>query len=686
MVTSLLFAAQIVCGGLVTNIVYDVPMRAPVYFGGECRTEGANAKDCCVFADIYYADGSALWAQTATFTQGTHGWEKSSDVVLPKKPVKTIKLYAFLRDGKGKAEFRNVFLERRTPPQGTALIARRYDDRPTSGGDILCECIWNGKKKVYRETAARESSGNRLPSPAKTVVWTADSMARVTPLSFPSADAARSATVELARNESESFQIVVTAGAEVTLNDVTFDISSLKDATGRTFAGTVTWERVAYLSRRPGIKSHPFAAPRHERWIPEPLLPSAPFAVRGGSSRAAWVTVRADAAAAPGDYVGEIRVVSGARLLAAVPVKVTVWSFALPARFGLATSFAYMDGFTKPLYPEDWNGRRREAHDLLLDHRLNPDDITRTDAVRTEDVAHMKSRGANAWNLMQISPPKGPKDKWLCRPALEDVFRPGFYASFTNRLAPCVAELRARGLMDGAYVYGFDECKKEYYSGMMELYGRLKHDFPDLPVLTTARMFNEVCEGKRKVSPEILSADWFCGSLNAYRPEAAETFRQHGRKVWWYTCVSPDYPYLNFANIEYPPIEGRLLLGCATWLFRADGFLFWHVNCWRAGKGLIDEAAGEFLHGWDISDTRSCPGDGVLLYPGRKHILPGIRLANIRDGEEDWELMSIAAYHVGRKAVDEIVETVCRSPKDFQRSPEALRKMRRRLAEMAEGR
>ena len=369
-----------------------------------------------------------------------------------------------------------------------------------------------------------------------------------------------------------------------------------------------------------------------------------------------------------------------------MPVKVTVWGFALPARFGLATSFAYMDGFTKPLYPADWNGRRREAHDLLLDHRLNPDDITRTDAVRVEDVAHMKARGANAWNLMQISPPKGPTDKWLCRPAPGDVFRPGFYASFTNRLAPCVAELRARGLMDGAYVYGFDECDKEYYGGMMELYGRLKRDFPDLPILTTARMFNEVCAGKRKATPEILSADWFCGSLHGYRPETAEIFRQLGRKAWWYTCVSPDYPYLNFANIEYPPIEGRLLLGCATWLCRADGFLFWHVNYWRAGKGLIDETAGEFLHGWDIFDTRNCPGDGVLLYPGKRHILPGIRLANLRDGEEDWELMSLAARRAGRKAVEEAVKTVCRSPKDFLRSPEALRTMRRRLAAMAEAR
>ena len=685
MLACVFLVAQIVCGGLVTNVVYDLPTREPIWFGGESRAADVNAKDYCVFADVYYEGGGALWARMAAFSQGSHCWERSANVCVPKKPVKRIALYAFVRDGTGRADFRHVFLWRCNPPKGERLLSRRYDDGPMSGGDVVCEYVWNGKGAVCRETKVPAAAGRRRPvAVGAALVWTADSMARVTPLTFPSDAVARRAAIELARNERESFQVVVTAGEDAGLDGVALEISPLKDSSGRVLRGGVKWERVACIPRRPGAKGHPFAAPREERWIPEPLLPAAPFSVRGGSSRAAWVTVSAAADAAGGEYAGEIRVVAGSRLLATVPVKATVWGFALPERFGLRTSFSYMDGFARPLYHETWNARRREAHDILLDHRLNPDDISRTDAVLPDDVAHMKSRGASAWNLMQIAPPKGRGAKWLCRPEPGDVFRLGFYESFTNRLAPCVAELRRRGLMDGAYVYGFDECKKEYYAGMRELYAKLKRDFPDLPVLTTARMFNDVCEGRRKMSAEILSADWYCGSLHLYRPGVADEFRKAGRSALWYTCVSPDYPYLNFANVEYPQIEGRLLLGCATWLCRSDGFLFWHVNYWRGGKkSMLDERqADPLFENYDVSDVRNCPGDGVLLYPGKNGILPGVRLANIRDGEEDWELLALAERSAGRAAVEKAVREVVRSPKDFSRSPECLRTLRRRLAGM----
>ena len=61
-------SAKTICGGLVREFKYDAPNRAPVHFGGWSRAEGAEGHDYCVFADVFYADGSALWAQKADFT------------------------------------------------------------------------------------------------------------------------------------------------------------------------------------------------------------------------------------------------------------------------------------------------------------------------------------------------------------------------------------------------------------------------------------------------------------------------------------------------------------------------------------------------------------------------------------------------------------------------------------------
>ena len=76
------------------------------------------------------------------------------------------------------------------------------------------------------------------------------------------------------------------------------------------------------------------------------------------------------------------------------------------------------------------------------------------------------------------------------------------------------------------------------------------------------------------------------------------------------------------------------------------------------------------------------PGDGVLLYPGKDHVLPSIRLAQIRDCVEDYEWLKLAAAKAGAAAVDSISRTLIRSLTDFTRDPSALREAHGRLARM----
>ena len=681
------FGKHVVAGGFVREYAFERPDRAPIWFGGESRADDVAAAEYCVYADVIYADGTALWAQRADFRLGAHGWERAEAVVTPAKAVAKVRLYAFVRDGTGQAEFRDVFLRREAPPEGRVLASRRFTNRPYADTDRIEEVVWR-KSAVRSET--RDVPAAKPPmvplADGERVVWTASSMRRITPLTFPSdAERRRAAVcaVDLARGEAEAVQVLCSAGLHAGADAVTVAIEPPAAAGGRAFDGTVEWRRQGYLPRRAGMKTHPLAAPEGERFLPAPLLPAAPFKIRAGGTQGIWLTVRAGRGATPGDYAGRVRVTADGREIAALPLKVRVRPFALPATFGLKTSFSYMDGFARPLYPSSWHLRRREAHDLLLDHRLNPDDITRADMVRVEDVAHNRARGASCWNLTQIAlPSKDPNAKWTYRPSLDELSEPGFYAAVTNRLAPVVAELKRRGIFAGSYVYGFDEVDREYYPAMRRLYLQFKRDFPDLPIMTTSFLCNELATGEAQLTDDLRVADWYCGGMRKYSASLRARLHAEGRENWWYSCLEPVYPCMNFGNWEYPLIEARLVTGLATWLAQADGFLYWHSNLWLEGDGAkIDEDGDTFFPDFRLVDVNGCCGDGVFLFPGRKGVLPGIRLANLRDGVEDWEILQLAAERIGRARVAAIVRQAVRSPCDFTRDPAAVAAVREALAD-----
>ena len=256
---------------------------------------------------------------------------------------------------------------------------------------------------------------------------------------------------------------------------------------------------------------------------------------------------------------------------------------------------------------------------------------------------------------------------------------PAFYPAFKARLDPYVAELRRHGLEKFADLYGFDERQKEYYKGIHDLWRKLKADFPDIPVMTTAMMYRDMAKNPTNPPPYTLTTDWYCPLTSVYKPELSEKLRQQGKQVWWYTCCGPTYPYANMASLEYPWIEGRIL-GWMTHLYRADGFLFWHVNYWH-GNPCLDES-DTFFPDWHTYSGLHMPGDGIFLYPGTEHVLPSIRLAQVRDGVEDYEWLQLAAAKAGAAKADAESRTLIESMKKYTRDPAALRAARTRLAKL----
>ncbi|MBQ7191230.1 MAG: DUF4091 domain-containing protein [Kiritimatiellae bacterium] len=707
------------CSGVMQELVYEKPDMRPIFFSGWSKSDSVSASEYCIYLDIWYEGGGNAWGICAHWNQGTHDWQKVSSFFQPKKPVSKIQAFYFLRSGTGTVWFDDLQLERR---EATAAIAQFSTQtmRPFSREkklrisfekkvDWSLSCSQDGKEwkrsgkgasltepidDAFRSVTVTMKDGavektetvelptlnlpkNTVPS-GESVVWTEDSMTFVTPLTFPTEEQKRAKEIrlELARRERESAQILISTADDVEWHDGSVTLPELRMADGTPFAGTLTWEREGYLARDPGYRKHPCAKDDVETWFPDPLLPAGRFRVPCGATQGIWLTFHAADQAKPGVYKGDAMVLENGRGVALIPLTVRVYDFRQPDTIGMPTAFCVMDGFTRNTYPDRFAEMKRQSHDRMLDARLNADDISRTQPPAIEDLLRERERGMNRFNILNIvPPPSNPNTLWVCYSSPKETETPEFYEAFKARLTPYVQELRKHDLMKYAYIYGFDEREKEYYKGIDEFWKKIRRDFPDLPVMTTAMMYRDMTKGVQ--NDYLNTTDWFCPLTPVYKPELNEKLRKEGKQVWWYVCCGPTTPYANFASYEYPLIEGRLL-GWMTHLYRSDGLLYWHVNWWP--KQQLDENDCYFPQ-WKTGNGLHMPGDGILLYPGKKGVLSSIRIAQVRDGVEDYEWLQQAAARGAEKA-DAVSRTIIQSMTKFTRSPAELRHARRQLADL----
>ena len=708
--------------GLSQKIIYDSPSTAPVLFGGWSKAEKIVGElDYNIYLDMVFSDGSVAYGIKAYWNTGSHDWQYASSCYRPTKPIREISYHIlFRKNATGKAWFDDFELRRGEPDvqigavtmESTAPLSQNgffikgmffrnvnykailQDD---AGNDLLAhngtgrEIRWfaepekkvaklqiqvsaNGKSKTYTYPVNVNPRLPRNPVKENYQVWTADSMTNISPATYPHPDAPRDISLELAQAEAESAQIQVTAGAR-SLSGVKVILPELKTVHGEAFAGKIKWERVGYLPRRRPYAYHPDGYTREEFWIPDPLLPARDFNVPANATQGIWLTVRAGRKAKAGTYRGDV-IISIDGNETKVPVSVRVFGFALPDTFSLRSAFCIMDNWLFKAYPWRKQGElRREAWDIMLEHRLNPDDITRTAEPCIEDLLYAQKKGMNQFCIFNLVPKPVDNPLWVCYSPVSD-YNDALLEEFKARLDPYVAELRKYNLMKYAYVYGFDERWDEYYPVMNRIRKMLHERYPDLPFMTTARAYQSL--KKNPSRKDCYVADWFCPTASVYVDTLSADLRKKGHQVWWYVCCSPQYPYANFASVEYPFIEGRLL-AWQTFRHKADGLLYWHVNAW-SDKFYFDESLC-YQTAFKLNSIEEMPGDGQLLYPGAGGPLPSIRLANIRDGSEDYDYLAM----YGEKGRD-FCKKLAPSMTKFSRDPRQLRAFRRQIAEALESR
>jgi hypothetical protein len=699
--------------GLRQIVAYSVPSLKPVNFSGWSKASNvARGTEYRIYLDILHADGTWTYSVKSDWKTGTHDWEASEFSYRPKKTIARIYYYILLRKNKGLAMFRDMTLTRGEPKLQfhytsiyslaplkndhyriryaflKNLVKSEYQIIDSSGKilktgsgntrkiDFTVACPGKPAKLLIRASDGISSRladipirhinvPERLANGKKIQVWTTDSMTKVSPLSFPADNAENTIRLALAGGERESAQLLISNVSNNRLKGISLEFSGLKNRSGKSFPGHLYYERVGYVPRAVDCNSHKEALPDAVYWLPDPLLPSREISVPAGGTQGIWITAAADRNATSGVWKGIIRV-KGLPQNVEIPCEITIFGFSLPQRFSYRSAFAVMDGYLAMQYPEfSLRDIRRKAWDVMLEHRLNPDDITRTEFPEINDLLYARKRGMNYFTICNLVPKPKKKVLWtLAAPV--SAYNEKLMKEFQQRFDPYVALLKKHGLDKDAAFYGFDERGKEYFPTIAKVHKMLKTRY-GIPLFSTSSMYRHLVNEPERT--DLYAQDWYCPPTTYYKKELSEKLRAKGHQVWWYTCCGPYYPYANFSNIEYPFRDARLI-AWMTYFNQADGFLFWHTNNWLRGTACLDETSA-FQPEFKLFVIGGSAGDGQFLYPGKDGPLPSIRLANLRDGSEDYDYLMLLEKKAGKdaalKAAEILVPDLCHYETDHKK-------------------
>ncbi len=471
--------------------------------------------------------------------------------------------------------------------------------------------------------------------------------------------------ISAARNEYESFQVVVAAG-EAPLKGVRVAAGELR---GPGLIGTDQIEvRCAgwVETRRPY-----YNVPRTGPW-PDPLLPvgGGGVDVEPGRVRSFWVTVFVPPGTPPGEYRGTVTVAPEGVAPAAVDLTLRVWGFELPATPTLKTGFDFYEYLVRRYYPRnegegeaDWRKRIdalcRDYYLDMLRHRISPiHNVGNPSLVGVEDGGYLLdfaefdrrvegylAAGQTDFGIAieaRVVPDEGIwSDGWYGFTG-PDAVR-GVFRSFGKHL-------ERRGWMGRAYTYVIDET----YRGVESLTRLIHEGHPGIRTMLTC-------------TPEegYPNVDIWCIRLNNFDGETARRFRDRGKEIWLYVA-SPTRPFPTII-LDSPSIETRII----PWICRragATGLVYWCVNYWHLADPMENPMT------WPDQN-----GNGSLYYPHPSGPVGSIRLEVLRDGMEDYEYLRMAAEKKAGRELEERVAAVAASGWDYSRDPERLLRTREAL-------
>ncbi len=450
-----------------------------------------------------------------------------------------------------------------------------------------------------------------------------------------------SISLQSARNEMEASQVVVYSPGK-DLSDVKLTWGGLRGESGAIIGREAVWAApMGFVkTQQPG---YPVS---YVGWWPDPILTNLDkFDIVRGDLQPVWYSVRVPEGAAPGVYRGTLTISPANSVSAVIPVELEVWDFTLPREPSLNTSVN--DGTFSAYKHENPSPERMaalfDAFDrYMIEHRCNPGELYRRTPPDEKTVARWAQIGVTSFNILNVRHPDLDgieASTWDSRIERDEIRR-----IITDTLATA----KKYGIEDRAYVYLPDEAKFHEIHAVEDMASWLKAEFPDLPLLSTARLFGYMTKEAAQGLPfgslsGLKSTDWVCITIDGWRNKHwGDYIRAEGKEVWWYIGAGP----LTFPNtfIDDSAMDPRLLMGFMAYAYDPDGFLIWcMIREDNNDKKLTD---GPYTD-WNPDSWYGYNGAGHLFYPGQDGPITSIRMENWLDGTEDYEYCVLAEKLVG---------------------------------------
>ncbi|MBI4471810.1 MAG: DUF4091 domain-containing protein [Acidobacteria bacterium] len=517
-----------------------------------------------------------------------------------------------------------------------------------------------------------------IPSSPSLIWWTTHALDKVGPYQPPPETAAVSVQLSAARNEFESFQLVLRA-IDQNISNIDLEMSDLLGDEGAVLSrenATVYLEKFVDLSKPSSI------AGSTGEW-PDPLVPKIdryaaerrnafPFELSNRRNQPIWIELYIPLSTRPGKYRGNLTALINKRADIVVPVEIEVWNFALPSTSSFTTTFGFsgiaalhqhFNGYTTDddLYALTYLYRKAALWHRLSIHggSMSPPgfrfageglqmDWTKIDAeVGPFLDGTVFDHDEPLFGAKATSVEIRPADKLKSDEALVLFWRE--YAR----------HFREKGWFDRLFHYLWDEPTADNQELVRR--GRLLHEAdPELKNLVTFPL-NPAWIGVIDVWVPLLNCfldkpefPQFCSTTVSRDAYAREIARK--RMLWWYqSCASHGCSFVGreyFRGwptyvIDASSVSNRIMPWMA-WKYDIRGELYYNIN----------EPAGKPYDPWRNVSRFGGNGDGVFVYPGRPNVIGGrthipiesIRLKLIRDGLEDYEYLTLLSRSAGTGA------------------------------------
>ena len=530
--------------------------------------------------------------------------------------------------------------------------------------------------------------------------------------------------IQAAKNEWESFQVVVSAPEE-NLQVTGAALSDLVGPEGAKIGGDDVrlyreeYVRVRRSTRRaelpPGLYADPLVPfinpltgkpiePRtriQPRWGGPTTIRgydmfALPFEVFRGQNQPIWVDVHVPKDVPAGVYEGTFRV--GARGASAeIPVQLTVWDFTLPDGPTHKNHFGSFRTLTRFFDVERGSDRFREIEmrycRAMAEHRINPPipehllpEVTADGSLKIVPERHEALREFIAeLNVTDFEISRAPFGRLRVAAQGDDykTVAPAEREKAQRYYRDYYRYLKENGWAERAYVYLWDEPNlRENYEQVLVL-GEIVHEaVPELKCLVVEQTYPHDPSWP-DIDPAV---DVWCPLWSFIDRESIHEKIAGGDEVWSYTALvqqspryHPRYEEVQGLDPPYWHIDRPLIVyRVPTWINRQYGIT--GLLYWSTVTAVIDP-----WHNPAFAHPSHFNGGGYLFYPGVPCGIDGpiscMRLKNLRDGMEDYEYFALLEQASGGDASKAIVDRIAPNWWDYCRDPEQLLAARRELAE-----